>query len=95
MNKENIYKLISMMVGLTNSEYMDYSEIIHDETVSDCLMDFYFSMLNNEQEIIDKHYNKLEEKYNKLNEEQKELAKGEIAKILNIEYKPKVKKKER
>jgi len=83
------------MMGLANSEYMDYNEIMYDEKISDCLMDFYFSMLSNEQEIIDKHYNKFEEKYNKLNDEQKELVKVEVAKILNIEYKPKVKKKER
>ena len=65
------------MMGLANFEYMDYNEIIHDESVSDCLMDVYFSMLSNDQEIIDKHYNKFEEKYNKLNDEQKELVKVE------------------
>ena len=43
----------------------------------------------------DKYYNEFKKLYLELDEEQKEVVKIEVAKILKIEYKPNVKKKER
>ena len=84
---------MSLCMSIGN-EYC-FSEVIHDEKVNDCLTSLYFSMLCNVQEEIDRLYLEFEKKYKELDEEQREIVKVEIAKILDIEYKPKVKKKER
>ena len=97
MNKNELYRIISLMMSLyvNNEEYSDYLDIINDEKVNDCLTKVYFSMLSKDKEVSDKFYNEFEEKYKELNDEQKEIIKIEISKILDIEYKPKIKKKER
>ena len=87
----NYWKILSLF----NDESFDFSDIIFDDDVNDCLIKLYFSMLCKDEQEKEELYNDFEKMYNELNEEQKEVAKGEIAKILNIEYKPKVKKKER
>ena len=94
MSKNNIYKLISlaMSLGVYNNVFDDY---IDDEKVNDCLTELYFTMLCDIEIKKDEHYSKFEKIYNELNEEQQEIVKKEIAKILDIEYKPKIKKKER
>ena len=84
-----------MTFNIDNKNYYNFSEIIFDEKVNDCLMDVYFSIMSQDKDVSDKHYNDFEKKYIELSDEQKELVKGEIAKILDIEYKPKIKKKER
>lgn len=73
----------------------DFSDVILDEKVNDCLMKLYFSILSQEDIEKEKYYNDFEKMYVELDDEQKEIAKIEIAKILDIEYKPKTKKKER
>ena len=73
----------------------DFSDVILDEKVNDCLMKLYFSILSQEDIEKEKYYNDFEKMYVELDDEQKEIAKIEIAKILDIEYKPKSKKKER
>ncbi|MBQ3020894.1 MAG: hypothetical protein IJD92_01560 [Bacilli bacterium] len=93
MNDKN--KIMSLLMGFGLPSYSDYKDLILDEKVNDCLIKAYFSMLANNQEDRDKYYNEFEIRYNELNDEQKELANIELAKVLNIEYKPKVKKKER
>ena len=95
-NKKVFYKLLSLCMTLGN-EYKEYDEVITDEKVNDCLLDFYFTIMCNEKTESDKFYNSFERKYKKLNDEQQEIAKVEIARILDVEYKPKtkIKKKER
>ena len=95
MSKKEIYKLISLMMSLNTEKYYNFEDIILDEKVNECLTKLYFSMLAHDKDQSDKYYNEFENKYNELNAEQKEKAKVEIAKILDIEYKPKIKKKER
>ena len=94
MSKKLLYELLSIYEILGNN---NFHEIITDESVNDCLTDLYFSMLSNDSKESEYYYLKFENKYNKLNDEQKEMAKVEIAKIIDIEYKPKekIKKKER
>ena len=94
MSKKDFYKLLSLCMTLGN-EYKEYDEVITDEKINDCLLDFYFTMMCNEKEESEKFYNSFEKKYKELSDEQQETAKVEIAKILKIEYKPKTKKKER
>ena len=93
MNKEDYFKIISLLMSFNVDEYA--LDMIFDDKVNDCLMKLYFSILSNKTEERDKYYKEFEKKYNELNDEQKELAKIEIAKILKIDYKPKTKKKER
>lgn len=92
MNKKLLYELLSIYAIIGNNSF---HEIITDEKINDCLIELYFSMLCKNSEQSEYYYLKFEDKYNDLNDEQKEIAKIEIAKILNIEYKPKIKKKER
>jgi len=100
MSKKDVYKLLSIYFAMSNNinnNYSDilYDEIITDEKVNDCLTNFYFSMLSQDKTESDEQYIEFERKYLDLTNEEKELAKVEIAKILDIEYKPKIKKKER
>jgi len=83
------------MMGVASNSYYYLDDIILDEKVNDCLTKFYFSMLAQEECERDKYYNEFEKMYLELNEEQQEMAKVEIAKILEIDYKPKTKEKER
>jgi len=82
-------------MGTMVDSYYNFEDIILDEQVNDCLVKAYFSMLTSDQQDRDKYYNEFETLYKDLNEEQQEIVKKEIAKILDINYKPKVKKKER
>jgi len=96
MSKRLFYKLLSL--GMTLGNYSDelfYDDLVNDEKVNDCLLMVYFSMMTEDKVQCDKFYNEFENKYNELNDDQKEMVKIEIAKILNIEYEPKIKKKEK
>ena len=95
MSKNELYKLISLMMSFNTNDSYYFSDMIFDEKINDCLSKFYFSMLSQKDIEKDKYYNEFEKLYLELDEEQKEVVKEEVAKILEIEYKPKVKKKER
>ena len=84
-----------MSVGAITMDNNYYEDNIYDEKVSDCLLMLYFSIMSNEKQDSDKFYNSFQEKYNELDDEQQEIAKIEIAKILDIDYKPKQKEKKK
>ena len=83
--------MISLLMGTMVDSYYNFEDIILDEKVNDCLVKMYFAMLASNQQERDKQYNAFEKMYLELNDEQKEIVKKEIAKILDIDYKPKIK----
>ena len=94
MSKELFSRLLSL--GMVLDPYnSDYFDVITDKEVSDCLLMAYFSMMSNDKNESDKFFTRFEEKYMLLNDEQREKAKVELAKILDIDYKPNIKKKEK
>ena len=95
MSKKDIFKLLTINTYINNKNYNCFYETIHDEKVNDCILMLYFCMISDKKEESDKFYIDFKEKYNKLNVKQQEIIKNELAKILNIEYKPMIKKKER
>ena len=95
MNKKELYNLLMLGMRLNSSENCYYEKCCLDEKVNKCLLMLYFSLMINDKGQSDQFYGNFEEMYNKLSEEQKEMAKIEIATVLDIEYEPKTKKKER
>lgn len=97
-NKIRDILLTSMLLG--TDEYAPFCFDMHDEMVTDCLMNMYFYMLSGDmdEKVHEEYWRKFDESYKKLNKKQQEIVKNDYIDIINAqdkyeEEKIKVKKK--
>ena len=86
-NKIRDILLTSMLLG--THEYAPFCLDMHDEMVTDCLMNMYFYMLSSDmdEKVHEKYWRIFDDSYQKLNKEQQEIVKNDYIEIINAQNK--------